>query len=362
MIKKIFSQLSITAKNSPLLIAIFFFMYGMYLRLIRLNNRELWVDEIHQYKTMLGEFKPFWQRLRYGDVTAFPGEYILGLPVINISSMNKWVLAIPHFFITILGFYLLYILCVRYMRSWVGFFITFMMFSMNSNLVYHALEFRPYAVLPVLALAALVITGVLATNFNSLSLVKKIFIAIAIVGIVNYHAYGIFIFMLPLLFQGLSLLIDTSKGEKDFKEELKSFPWVFLTFTLAVAGGIWFWYIGFTAPPWLSTFEFIQNPTQNPIGFLKDVFGNICGDTRFKFLLLACLPFLPNPNWAKQFTFLAVLVILPIEIILLLDLKSQYWFVQRQFVWVMPFFAIWVGWSIDSLYMSFLNHRCKIKS
>jgi hypothetical protein len=62
------------------LIAIGFSAYGMVLRCRELAGRELWLDEKHSLKAAVGGLKPFWQRLDYGELTSFPGEYLLSYP------------------------------------------------------------------------------------------------------------------------------------------------------------------------------------------------------------------------------------------------------------------------------------------
>lgn len=337
--------------NNYLWIVLAFSWYGIYLRLKRLHSRELWCDEISQLQSMQGPFKPFWQKLSYGDVTAFPGEYILSFFFVNTPGVNKWWLAIPHLFFTILGFCLLYILCRKYMHSWVGFTVTFLIYALNDNLVYHSLEFRPYAVLPVLALASLYIAHTISEKFAGMSFFTKIFIGLSIVGIINFHAYGLFIFTLPIVYILLILAIDLSrKGQNPFQIK-HLLPWNFLVISVGIAMAIWLWYASYTTKQLHNTFQYIANPLVDPVSFLKSVVGNLMGNRFLYIFLLGCLPVFSHSQRLKQLVFLSILVILPIEIILFFDLKAHYWFLQRQFVWVMPFLAIWVGWSLDSVYL-----------
>ena len=45
------------------------------------------------------------------------------------------------------------------------------------------------------------------------------------------------------------------------------------------------------------------------------------------------------------------MILLPIGLIFAMDVYSQYWFIQRQFVFVMPFFAFFVAWSWDAIFL-----------
>ena len=57
-----------------------------------------------------GPLRPFWQKIQYigGDHTAFPGDYLLAYPFVQVFKDNKWGTAIPHIIATIFGFYFLY--------------------------------------------------------------------------------------------------------------------------------------------------------------------------------------------------------------------------------------------------------------
>src|SRR3989338_3669672 len=68
----------------------------------------------------------------------FPGDYILIYPFYRLFGENKWGLAIPHIIITAIGFYLLYILCRKYLKTVLGYTITFAIFAYNYTLIRHA--------------------------------------------------------------------------------------------------------------------------------------------------------------------------------------------------------------------------------
>lgn len=346
------------------LIALVMSCYGLFLRLRMLNGRDLWGDEWYQFDNMKGAFKPFWLHQTYGDFTSFPGEYILCYPLVRIFGMNKWWLAVGHLLFTILGFYLLFVLCRRYMRSWIGFTGAFLIYALNFNLVYDSLEFRPYGVLAVLALASLWIAYQLKDHSQNMSLGRKFSIALAGIFIINYHAYGIIIFMLPLIFVLITSGVDLIRKDLSARAFRQLLPWRFLSISLTVAVLIWLWYassnkFGASIVTRPNIFQYIANPSIAPISFLKGVIGNLLGNRIFYVLLIGCLPIFPHRQWGKQLLFLGILVILPIGLILWADLKSQYWFLQRQFIWVVPFFALWVGWSLDSAYLYIRGHGRK---
>ena len=53
--------------------------------------------------------------------------------------------------------------------------------------------------------------------------------------------------------------------------------------------------------------------------------------------------------------FLISLVGLPIAFLLFLDIVSGYWFIQRQFIWTMPLFGVFLAWSAESTLRYFVT-------
>jgi hypothetical protein len=42
------------------------------------------------------------------------------------------------------------------------------------------------------------------------------------------------------------------------------------------------------------------------------------------------------------------MVIIPIELICMADMKQGYWFLQRQFIWIISLFSFYIGWCWDA--------------
>jgi hypothetical protein len=351
--------------NPKLLSALFISLYAIYLRSARLAGRDLWDDEIFQFNNIAGPLKPFWANVGYisGDHTTFPGEYVLTYPFVQWFGLNKWALAVPHIAVTILGFYFLYKLCSRYFTTTLGYVVAFVLVCFNVNLIFHSFEFRPYAVLPTLALGAFYFSDLIVAQYAQISRIKKMLIALFFVVGVSYHAYGIIIFALPAIY----VIAMDGKGrlrEVISKDFFKFFAGVFFSATL-----LWGWFASnnyFGVSPnkaqqsIVDPFQFIPNPLVNVIGFLKGVLGNLIGHKGLYVILIGMITafLLPHKRRFHQFIFLLLLVVLPIGLIFLADIMSSYWFVQRQFVWVMPLFAFFLGWCCDSTIL-FLQNGCK---
>lgn len=337
-------------RNVNLFIVTIISSWGLYLRFIKLSDRKLWDDEIYQFHCMQGAFKPFWLPQKYGDFSAFPGEYLLNYFFVHWFGMNKWGLAIPHMLITVLGFWLLYKIGQYYFHSWVGYVVAFSIMAFNMNLIFHAFEFRPYAVLPVLALASLFLAHRLLEHAQSWGKAKICLMGLFIIVTVNYHVYGVAIFLLPLLFVTLIYFIRHNKVR------MMTPP---LLLALFFALSLWVYYVSFNEKwmppsqyPDIFTFQYIPNPVEKPLAFLKAMFGNLIGNKLGYAFLISLIVSIVIPGGKKleQFLFLSILIILPILLILNGDLKSHYWFLQRQFVWVIPFFSIFLGWQWDAIY------------
>ena len=188
--------------------------WALYLRLAELSHHELWSDELYQINQMQGTFADL------VDLPAFllpAGDFYLVYPFSQIFGYNKWGLAIPHMISTILGFYLLYLICCRYLKTIYGFIITFVIICFNTILIKYSTEIRPYAVLPTLALASLYLSLQLVELKAHLNTSKKWLMITFLIFILCFHVYGIFILFCPLLFA-----LSTKLGDASFKIILKN--------------------------------------------------------------------------------------------------------------------------------------------
>lgn len=343
-------------KNSRPLTAIAFSIYGLYLRVTMYSQRGLYPDELNQLAyTSSSGLLPFWKMYTPVEVTAFPGDYLLTFPFVKLFGTNKWLITIPHIIVTVIGFYLLYLVSAKYLKSLLGLIIVFAVFSSNFNLTYHAFEFRPYAALPTLALAVFLLSERVVCRYTALPRGQKFFIGLFFFLTVGFHAHGILITALAMSFH----ILMHSHSQSLAQVIRKILPFALTLTVFGVPLFIWYYiqnpitYAG-NFGRGINTFDFIPNPLTSPDGFLRSVLGNLIGMKRLYPLLIGVvLAFLiPHKSRATQFLFLALLVILPIQLILLSDLWTCYWFVQRQFVWVMPFFAVWLAWCWDSVFLN----------
>lgn len=331
-------------------------IYALFLRFDKLAHHELWNDELNQLKVMTGSFLHLIKELPYNERNSYLNlDHFLIYPFFKIFSFNKWGLAIPHTTITILGFYLLYLIGKRYFKTIWGYIISFGVVCFNATLINHATEIRAYAVLPTMALASLYLSEMLI-NEDNLSPIKKFFIGTFFLLTACFHTYGFFI-----LFFCLAYVLLNKPSNRTFSSISKGISKMLI---IVFFIGLPFWLFCIFGPLHVrfkadDTYLFIPNPCNNIIGFLKGVFGNLVGFKKFYFLLIALIfPFVfPYKERLKQISFLFIMVFSPLALILMSDLMGGYWFLQRQFVWIMPYFAIFLGWSCDS----FVNYISELK-
>jgi len=343
-------------KYFQLFVVILICSAAVYLRFQNLAGRELWNDEIFQLSQTVGPFKAIWGRETYGDMTCFPGDYLITYPFAKFfgADKNKWGLAIPHFLMTLLGFYFLYRLGQRHFKTICGYVIAFGVVCLNQYLIFHSLELRPYGVLCTLALAAFYYTDILWRENKNLTVGQKYWIGGVLIGIIWFHAFGIIIVLCPL-FYGLLVQRINPEFKSIFKDVLK-----FLLIIFLVAIPVWLWFVSanplkFTRETYLSmginTFTYIANPLDGFWKFFnRTVFYHLIGFKQLYFLLgiLVISIFVPFTEKAMKFGFFLTVVLLPITIILSVDLVNGYWFLIRQYIYTAPLFAFFLGWLWDS--------------
>ena len=338
--------------NCRILVAFFFTILGLYLRFKRLAGRELWTDEIWQLAQTKGAFKPIWHRINVTDFTSFPGVYLLNYPFVNLFGTDKWAINIPNYIVAFLSFYFLYLICQKYLKTFWGFFVAFLLLCFNGNLIYYSFEFRPYAVLPTLSLGSFYFAGLIVSDWKKLSILKKVLVGLFFIFVIIYHVFGIMIVGLCLLY---FLVVEANK--RSYKEIIKEMsPFLLPTGILGVL--LFIWYVSSTT--WNDVqkgnwhpFDYYPNVTNDFVHFVRQVFCNLRGDKSHgqKYLELGIwFSFLLSKNNRfKLIGFFLLMIVLPITVILALAIYEKYWFLDRQFIWVMSLYAFFLAWCWDSI-------------
>lgn len=354
-------------KNLNACIAIFFTFLGLFLRFKKLAGRDLWNDEIYQLSMTTGHFKPIWQRVTSGDLTCFPGEYLINYPFVRFFGGSKWLINIPHYIATFFGFYFLYLICKKHIKTSWGFAVAFLVLCFNANLIFHSFEFRPYAVLPTLSLASFYFAEMIVSDWPQLSRLKKFLIGGFFIWVIVYHAYGVMIVGLCLLYA-----IMAEAGKRPYGNIIKDMR-LFLLSVGLLGFLLFIWYILGTWWECLqggsrNTFDFYPNPASSLSDFsrfFRQISFNLMAHKNFgqKHLALGVwIAFLlPNKDCFKQMGFFLLMIVLPIMLILESDLRSGYWFLDRQFIWVMSLYAFFLGWCWDAIIVYVMGKAEKLK-
>ena len=360
-------------KHARLIVCLLISLWAFKLRAERYAGRILWNDELYQLGFIVGPFKKIWERNVYGDFTCFPGDYLVTYPFIRLSGLykitksfptlegwDKWMLALPHILATVIGFYFLYLMCQKYFKTIWGDIVAFGVLCYNGNLIFHAFEFRPYAVLSTLSLAVFYFSGNIIEPAKEYRRWQKVLLGAFFIFVILFHLYGILIVSLSLIYH-----VIISRNSPPFKENFKKLVQFFgAVFIVAVPW--WMWYASghplkvLDNPHGYDVFRYIPNPLVDTIGFLKGIFGNLVGYKNFYPLLVIFFmtPFLKYPERHRQILFFLLIVIIPIQIVFLSDLYKGYMFLQRQWVWVISLFSFFMGWQWDALAYS-LQERLK---
>ncbi len=309
---------------------------GLYLRYDSFKTLHPDQDELFELHSLLIVEKEgtFLKRdTFYGDHTSFPGEYLMyhwalksmdevkidvgKMEVEGMTRNDFWKLGSVKITISVLGLLLFAWMCRNNL-------IALAVFSWNFQVVYHAFEIRPYSVLPNLAIFNLFLAGKKGLwYFLSVSL---------ILFTCTYHAYGILIAGLPLLY---------------YMIEERKIDWI-LCGTMFLGGLGWMYFASY------NTFGITPNSVQSVVDpfqyapkvkFFENLLVNLTGGSLLFYLSPLLLLRWKKLDWLS----LGLMIALPLLLIFAVDLKTSYWIHPRQYVWVIPFFAMWYGNELNGL-------------
>lgn len=338
-------------KNYFWLVLVIFFI-GLWLRFGCYQTKHPDQDELFELSSITGKpFKTvFDNKAFYGDHTSFPGEYLIyalplrllgKTPTIDVGRMTVDGVGRDYFIklasvkiiLFVVSFWLLYAVCFSMIGvggvsgGW-GVILAMAIYGFNFQLVYHAFELRPYSVLPVLA----ILNFWLATRRGGLWV--DVCHGFVILFTCIYHAYGPMIAFLPLF----SMRLERN---------------VRILFIVPFALVAWVYYASY------NTFGMVPNVVQSQVDtfqyfpkvkFFENLLLNLSGGSLIFYALITLLGFsLVRGFSSDDLFFLGLMVALPILLIFLIDLKTHYWFHSRQFVWVIPFFALFCGRQVSKL-------------
>lgn len=325
-------------------------LLGLYLRFQFRADNPLWHDEIYQISQMNGSFWDMIRMLpRYEFGSYISGDHYLIYPFYKAYFDNVWGLAIPHIIATIVSFYLFYLICRKYLKSVWGFAAAFAVFSLNATLIEKAFEIRTYSMLVLLELASFYILQLMDEEGFQFKRIKKWKAGLFFILVIWFHAYAIAIVFVPAVY-----FLGRRLGSDSFKPVLWRMV-KFFSVVLAITMPVWLIsvfgrHLDYESFPFGGVFHFIPDQRVNPLGFFKAIFGNLLGFKPLYVLLLGLVAlFWPLAERKERVWFFLSMIILPVFLILCVNLMTGYYFIQRQFIWVMPFFAMFLGWCWETL-------------
>ena len=306
----------------------------------------------------------------------FPPAYVLLYPIGHYLSMAPLIVSAPY---AVLSLYFYYFFARVNWPKIVGFknqrfaidvkwinVLACVLISYNDTLIIHALVLRPYALLCPLALLALW----LADKILNLKNLNWRYV-VAVLALLLFHNFGS-LMMLTAFGYCLLSRISQAEGNSSLSIQIKSYAPAFLTVGLAVLLSVPFfwWYLQY---PFLHQYHFSSidphlfiHPGMRGIIQVWAIYYGLSQPHLKPFRLIlvvfvACtIPlFFRQKKW-MVLGFLFVFVICPTWLIYLFDLRLNYWFVQRQFIWAIPFHAVFVAMSIhyllNTVYLRVFSH------
>ncbi len=333
-----------------LVVVLLISLWGAWLRVSSYSHRDWSADENYH----ISYFKPtLWQTMQqmptYEFSSYMTGHQYITYPFWKVFGASKWGLAIPRLIAILLTYWLLWRLCVLFRFGFVGMAVAFAVVNFNETLIWHAMEIRPYAFLIPLSMGIFYALVRFIEGYEGLPKFNKLLYGVFFISSILFHTHNIFIFFLS----GMYLLLSARWRQQAWLHLFKA--WFFWAIVAMLTLPIFLYCIkGSNHMPFFSNtvvFQFIPSPYENLLGFFKCVIGNLLSPKALHVLLLAPLlaAFIPHQERLEEIGWFCVMVLGGVFIVFALNVLNAHWFVQRFFIWVYPFFALYIAWTADSV-------------
>lgn len=284
-----------------------------------------------------------------------PGHFFYMWPWVHLVGQdNKYLMAVPHWVVMNVFFFLFIKTDWRKLLApalddiktsalvWFNLLAVFFI-SCNITHVYYSLEVRVYAVLSLLALLAFHLTNRIWQGPFRWRYVFYLFM------VLFSHAYGVIMLAVSFLFTSAGQLMSESgnirrRAQNVFHQAARSF---LPSFFVAVLLILPFWiYLSKGSMAAAGAGRDIHLSIEPGMSGVKQVYKFFYHNKPIQhashfFLIVGTLLFFRKRR--KLLLFLATMVILPTLLIFWLDVCGRYWFLQKQFIWVVTFWSIFLA-------------------
>jgi hypothetical protein len=341
-------------------------------------SHEFWGDEIEQIRNLLSvQFLLF--KYLPENPGGLPGYYLLTLPLQHLAPYDKFVLGMPGLLAHLAVFALIPTLfrilglAPTGSRFWPS-AVAQAGFIINETLAYQSMEVRPYSVLPLLWACSIVLASWTIELLNNTPVGKPTWpgwkltsiLVVAHAVVLLWHAYGMFMLATAYGFFALTRWAEFWRALR------RPVTLGIILSTSALVVPVWL-HVHPGSRTWgpvnqVDTFSQIK-PTIVSIG--RSTLGNLSGRPDLNLGIVTPIvalggltlsayrglrnrPGMVTDLW-PQICLYAVLVAAPIGMILVADIVTQYWFLQRQFIWTAVPFWMGIGVAANNLVSSLVS-------
>ena len=348
-----------------ILLALYFFVY-LYLRIQFRGNLAFLGDELFMSANMKQDLYTYLTKALPSVEYHLPGSFLLAYPIAHWVSTDRFILFLPYLTLAAILYWMLAfidwwkVLGLKEEKGnwtqWTNVVACFLL-THNVHNQLHSVECRPYSTLSLLSLSAFVLVWRLmyAQRF------RWRYVA-GVAAISLFHNFGILMISLAVSYVAFRQFVVCRTG--DWRSRVLS-VWkrsrvlsrsILFGFVIALPC---VWYYCSHAPMFVNTssakgaassfgrntHEYIRPGWEGAEQVFSIYYGLAAKMKKIRKYFVICffvatVLFLRRKEWACV-TFPLVFVIAPTLLIYVFALRSNYWFLQRQFVWVMPYWAVY---------------------
>jgi hypothetical protein len=348
----------------------------LFLRIQERVTNEFWDDEIHLISNLLPLEHLLFEHLP-DQPGSSAGHYLLTALIQYVMPNNKYALGFPGLIAHVIVFLLLsrLLLTMKLTKPGATFWpatVTGAGFAINATLAYQSMEVRAYSLLPLLWVLSVFLAhttirfldSARSSNMGRSGWLRMAGILLAHAGICIWHIYGLIMLLsIYTFFAFTSWPLFLRAARRPLTIGL-----IITTSIMAIP--VWLFFSGGSLVRSDDTFEHIPLTLS---GMTSSILGNLAGRPDLSLGIITLIVALGGLTLSAyrglrnrqgivtdlwpQICLYVVLVAAPIGMILVTDIVTQYWFLQRQFIWTAVPFWMGIGVAANNLVSSLV---CKV--